>query len=408
MSSVLPVVIDVSAVPPQPGGVGTYARGLIRCLPDAGIDPIAVSRVGDARKWDGARQVLRLAPAPRPLRLVWEQLRMLPAIRRTLTDTGLDPGLRTRLPNAGLPTVLHSPHYTMPLHLGARWRPARVVTIHDLTFYTRPQDHTRSKRTLFRFAIERAVRDSDAIIAVSAATANQLERLLPVRSTLHVIPHGIDHERFTPDADASQQASDRATLDRLGVPDQYLLHLGTIEPRKNLGGLLAAYAELLRRWTRKDEPPALVLAGGAWAGAWESLRSAIAEIRDGWPEAQVLRTGPVDDDALAPLYRQAVAVLYPSFEEGFGLPILEALACGACVITSADTVMHEITGDVAIAVDPTDPTSIARGIEIAIDEANGLRRDGLLDRSAAGVAVAANYRWSQCAQAHADVYRALG
>lgn len=403
MSSALPVVIDLSAVPPQPGGVGTYARELLRCLPDAGIDPIAVSRVGDERKWDGARQVLRLAPAPRPLRLVWEQLRMVPAVRRTLTDTGLHKVLPTVLP-----TVLHSPHYTMPLHLGARWRPARVVTIHDLTFYTRPQDHTRSKRTVFRFAIERAVRDSDAIIAVSAATANHLERLLPVRSTLHVIPHGIDHERFTPCADTSEQASDRAILDVLGVPDQYLLHLGTIEPRKNIAGLVAAYAEVLRRWTRHDEPPALVLAGGAWPGVWESLRPAVAEICDRWRQARIVRTGPVEDDALAPLYRQAVAVLYPSFEEGFGLPILEALACGARVITSCDTVMHDIAGDVAIAVDSTDPTSIAQGIEVAIDEANGPRRDGLLDRSAAGVAVAAPYRWSQCARAHAEVYRALG
>lgn len=394
MNEPLPVVIDVSAIPVQPGGVGTYARELLRFLPDAGIAPLALARRNDPRTWEGAHRTLRLAPSPRPLRLVWEQLLLTSATGRVLDDT--DP-----------PKVLHGLHYTMPRLIGRRWRPARVVTIHDLTFFTRPQDHSRSKRYLFRNAIGRAVRESDALIAVSQETADQLDRLFPKSPRLHVIPHGLDHGRFHPCTDDLLESSDSAVIASLGIPDSYLLHLGTIEPRKNVGGILSAYEQVLRRWTRTTNPPALVLVGGAWSGVWEDLMEMVTDIGSQYPQARIIRCGSVGDEAVAPLYRRATAVLYPSFEEGFGLPLLEALACGALVVTSRHTVMHAIAGDAAIAVDAYDPVSIADGIEVALDEFDGPRRDGLLDRSARGVGVAAPYHWSHTAQAHGDVYRSL-
>ncbi len=394
MNESLPIVIDVSAIPVQPGGVGTYARELLRCLPAAGIEPVVLTRRNDERVWDGVHRTLRLVPSARPLRLAWEQILLTSATSRSLGD-------------AILPKVLHSPHYTMPRLVGRRWRPARVVTIHDLTFFTRPQDHSRSKVVLFRHAIERAVRESDATIAVSHATAEQLERFLPKGSPVHVIPHGIDHDRFHPCTGKGDETSDLEILAPLGIPESYILHLGTIEPRKNVAGLLKAYEEVIRRWHRSDEPPALVLAGGAWPGTWEHLERTATDIGNRFPQARVIRCGTVGDEALAPLYRRAGAVLYPSFEEGFGLPFLEALACGALVVTSKQTVMHSIAGDAAISVDPSDPLSIAQGIEVALEEFGGPRIQGFLNRSALAIAVAAPYRWSRTAQAHADVYRSL-
>jgi glycosyltransferase involved in cell wall biosynthesis len=388
----LPVLLDVSAIPPESGGVGTYVRELLRCLPDAGIDPSALTQHGELRNWIGATRSIALVPARRPTRLAWEQFRLTRMVRNS----------RNLFPNGELPSVLHSPHYTMPMLLDRTWKPSRVVTIHDLTFFTRPADHRTPKRLLFRNAIERAARNADALVAVSQTTADVLNSLIKVRVPVHVIPHGIDHDRFCMSTDNVTTERDRDLLGELGVPERFVLHLGTIEPRKNILGLLRAYELFLK--DRPVDPPALVLAGSSWPGAWERLQTLASDIERDHPGSRILRLGAVPDAAVAPLYRRSLAVAYPSFEEGFGLPTLEALACGATVVTSRESVMHDIAGDAIVAVDAHDESAIARGLILAIDE-----REQSEDsrRTQLGTELAAKYRWSDCARMHADVYRAV-
>jgi glycosyltransferase involved in cell wall biosynthesis len=385
------VMIDASAIPAQSGGVGTYVRELLRCLPAAGVDPTALTQRGDRRSWAGATCSIALVPRPRLFRLVWEQSLLTRAVRNS----------RSLFPNGELPSVLHSPHYTMPMLFDRSWKPSRVVTIHDLTFFTRPAEHRAAKRLLFTNAIERAAKHADALIAVSQTTADVLNSLIQVRVPVHVIPHGIDHDRFRMSTDDVTDANDRIAVAEFGVPERFFLHLGTIEPRKNIQGLLRAYERFLR--ARPVDPPALVLAGSSWPGVWERLQPLAAAIEKEHSGSLVVRLGEVPDVVVAPLYRRSLAVAYPSFEEGFGLPALEALACGATVVTSRASVMHEIAGESIIAVDAHDDSSIARGLALAADE----HENGDVRRAQLATKCAAKYRWSECARMHADVYRSV-
>ena len=366
------VAIDVSAVHPRSGGAGTYVHGLIGALPEAGIRPVLLAGRSDSpARWPGAGPFLRVAPAARPLRLLWEQTRLVSALRASAPDA----------------TVLHSPHYTMPEHLGRRVQIARVVTIHDLTFFTRPQDHQRSKRWLFRRAIAKAADSADAIICVSDRTAALLQEFSPATCPVRVIHHGIDHDRFRSlpdDADAD-------ALRRLGLLAPYLLHLGTIEPRKNLQNLLRAYEIVCARMAPHAAPD-LVLAGGAWPGAWERLHVPTV--------GRVRRLGFVAPDDLPAVLRGARVVAYPSFEEGFGMPVVEALACGTPVVTSEASVMAELADGAALLCDPRDPASIAEALVFAMD--------GGGPPGPARVARAAAFTWSACAAAHAALYSSLG
>jgi glycosyltransferase involved in cell wall biosynthesis len=384
------VLLDVSAIPPQRGGVGTYVHELLRELPDAGVEATVLTRKGDRRVWNGAHGMLRLVPNHRPTRLAWEKVLLTTSVRRA---------------SVGLPSVMHSPHYTMPLLLDRKWRPARVVTIHDLTFFTRPGDHSSSKRVLFRHAIKQAVTRSDAVIAVSQTTADVLTSLLRVRVPVHVIPHGIDHGRFRTYTNELESVRERELLTQHGVEGNFILHLGTIEPRKNLEGLLRAYEALGQKSTAPQ--PTLVLAGSAWPGEWERLEPLAKRLGDmssnSNQRVRIVRLGEVPDELVAPLYRAASVVAYPSFEEGFGLPILEALACGAPVVTSHGSVMEDIAGASIVTVDPNNFESIARGIHVALEE----QADTRIDRTRRGLAVAKEYGWNRCAHEHAQVYRSL-
>ena len=369
------VAIDVSAVHPRSGGAGTYAHGLISALPRSGVEPVLVAGRGDSpARWPGSGPFLRAAPSARPLRLLWEQTRLVATLRRDAPDV----------------TVLHSPHYTMPEHLRPRdtMHLSRIVTVHDLTFFTRPGDHQREKRVLFRRAIRKASERADAIICVSAATAALLDEHAPPRGPVHVIHHGIDHTHFR----AEPGPSDGDSLRRLGLTAPFILHLGTIEPRKNVQNLLRAYEIICaQNIDGHREPPDLALAGGAWPGAWEELRMPSV--------GRVRRLGFVPPDDLPAVLRAARAVAYPSFEEGFGIPVVEALACGAPVVTSEASVMAELADGAALLADPHDPESIADALARAMTGGGPGREER--------IARAARFTWEACAAAHADVYRSF-
>jgi glycosyltransferase involved in cell wall biosynthesis len=207
-----------------------------------------------------------------------------------------------------------------------------------------------------------------------------------------VIPWGCD-ERFQPDGDPEQFA---AVQQRYGLPPQYLLFVGTLEPRKNLTTLLHAYAMLRAESCAADVK--LVVAGRTgwlYAEIFDTVK------RLGL-EKEVIFTGFVDDADLPDLYRGAQVFVYPSLYEGFGLPILEAMASGIPVLTSDLASMPEVAGDAAVLVDPRDPKAIAEGIVRILAE--GRLRDALIQK---GLSRARHYTWESVAQQTLELYAAL-
>ena len=249
----------------------------------------------------------------------------------------------------------HGPHYTAPL----RVRIPTVVTVHDLTLLEHPEWHERPKALFFGRMIPAAVARAVVCVCVSRHTAERLAAVLPPvhgarEREVVVIPHGVDHARFHPVPDAR---ADLAVLDALGVRPPYVAFLGTIEPRKDVSSLVRAFATVA-----SSRPELrLVLAGGM---GWDAgpVHSAIAA---SGVAHRIVRTGYVRDDVVAPLLRRAAVVVYPSLEEGFGLPALEALACGAPLVTTAGSSIEEFVGDAALLVPPGDVGALAAAIERA-------------------------------------------
>ena len=377
--AVLRVALDVSAVPERPVGAGHYIlqlAGGLAARPD--VDLVLCSRAGDRARWAPLVPAANLraeAPDPRPLRLVWEQLRL------------------GALVAAAGASVHHGPHYTMP----RRCPVPSVVTVHDLSFFDEPRWHERSKVLLFRRAIARAAREAAVVVCPSQVTADALHRWCRVEAEVVVAPHGVDVARFRPDEpEPGADAARLAALDaRMDGEHPMLVFVGTLEPRKDVPTLVRAFASVAAR-----HPEALlVLAGGAGWGA-DDVAAAVAASGLG---RRIVRTGYVDDDAIPALLRSATAVVYPSLYEGFGLPALEALACGAPLVTTRGTAMEEVAGASAVLVAPGDVDELADALDAALRGTGDDRAAS--ERRALGFGIVEQHTWARSTDLHVAAYR---
>lgn len=283
--------------------------------------------------------------------------------------------------------LLHSPDFIPPL-CGAHHH---IITIHDLNFLHYPQFLTPESRRYYNHQINRAVRQADHILADSEATKRDLIEMLTVpaeKITVHML--GVD-ESFQPlSPDALHPV--RHNLD---LPADYILFLGTFEPRKNVRGLLDAYRLLLDMLP--DAPP-LVLAG---TRGW-LFDETMAHVNTLNLSSRVLWRENISQNDLPALYNMAAVLVMPSFYEGFGFPALEAMACGTVPIVSNRSSLPEVVGNVGLQIDPDDPSALALALQHTLSDQewrSAMRR--------AGLARAATFTWERTAQIALSAYQQL-
>ena len=366
------IAFDATSIPRLMAGAGVYTDNLIRALARVDVDnEYVLFAKGDA--FDGlarARPSFRVVHAggrSRATRLAWEQL-MLPA------------QLRARAID-----VLHSPHHTTPMVVaGCR----RVVTFHDLTFFILPERYPRSRRLYFQSISWAAAKAAAMLICPSQAVRDDIVRIL------HAPP-----EKVRPIAEAASPAfrviDDPAVLDRLRynhlLPDRFILSVGSLEPGKNRTTLLKAFAELRRRGVEQK----LVVAGQRAWNYGDDFRLA----EDLGLKGHVIFTGYVAPEEMPALYNAADLFVFPSLYEGFGLPVLEAMACGVPVVASNVSSIPEVTGDAALLVDPRDAEALCDAMERILKDADlsaSLRQRGL-ER-------ASTFSWERAARETIEVY----
>jgi glycosyltransferase involved in cell wall biosynthesis len=313
--------------------------------------PLVQTRAGTARHVRGLLAALRDRPG-----LELELLafggpgRMSSVLRDSLWYPA---GLRRRARSAD---VLHCPTFRGPRDGSV----PTVLTVHDLAILRAPQAFPRWHRLYGRAGLARVLRAADAVLAVSEFTRDETVELAGVPpDRIRVVPNGVDGV-FTADGDRAE--------------GEYILAVATLEPRKNLARAVDA--------AREAGLELRVVGARGWGGV---------EV-EGW-------VGEIPDTELAALYRGARCLVYPSLYEGFGIPVLEAMACGTPVVTSRGTATEEVAGAAAVLVDPLDVVSIADGIRAAIG-----RRDELV---AAGIARARGFTWERTADAVVELWQEL-
>jgi len=381
------VAIDARpAVFPQKTGIGHYTWHLLRHLPSVDPQTRYVAWYLNARALvGGPRRLLAELRAPN----LTERWTPIPSgwFERS--------SQRFELPRVEWFVrfdVFFAPNFVPP---PTRSR-ALVVTVHDLAFRRFPETAPQSTRRWLR-RIDRALDRASRIVVPSQATRKDLLELYPVPvDRVVAIPHGVDAEVFRPPPPEAVQAA----KDRFGIDGPYLLSLGGIEPRKNLPNLIRAFDAL-----PDDIRPGLVIAGAGVEWNPEGrrlLESALSAVPQRVRE-QIVLTGYVSGSDKVGLLGGAVALAYPSLYEGFGLPVLEAMACGTPVLTSNVSALPEVAGDAALLVDPSDAESIAGGLERLLRDTD--LREHLKN---AGAARAAGFTWLESASKTAEVLHQAG
>jgi glycosyltransferase involved in cell wall biosynthesis len=359
-------------------GVSRYIEYLLRNLPDV-LDPAdeLAAFAGSA-----ARNPVRLRDLPAsihwqwsrwptskiPMRILWEQIAAPVVMTRQRVD------------------LIHGPVNVVPL---ASRRPV-VVTIHDLAFLEYPEQYPRLQRRYLKAMTSASARRSTRVITVSNFTRTDVAARLGVdESKIVSIPNGVSEE-FLP---LQQTAELTRFREDKRLPAEFLLFIGTLQPRKNLVGLLRAYARL----DGENRLPLYVVGGEGWM-----YSDIFDEVNRLGISKEVHFPGYAASETLPLWYSAATAFIYPSFYEGFGLPVLEAMACGTPVITSNRTSLPEVVGDAGILVDPGDPDDMANAIRRML--ADTAFRETLARK---GQTQAQRYTWQRTARETAAVYRAV-
>jgi glycosyltransferase involved in cell wall biosynthesis len=378
------VGIDYTAAVRQSAGIGRYTRNLVGALIELDdqvqftllVAGLGISDVSSAVAQLTTVSNVRLVNLPltdRQLAVLWHRLRL--PLWAELACGSLD--------------VFYSPDFALPPLLRAR----SVLTVHDLSFMRLPECSESSLRAYLMRAVPKSVRRADVVLADSKSTRNDVIELLgtdPQR--VKVVYPGVE-ARFRPVEDLHVLASVRQ---RYSLPRRFVLGLGTLQPRKNFRRLIDAY-QLCRNTACGDVE--LVISGReGWL--YQPIFERVAELG---LEKQVHFTGHVDDGDLPALYSLAELFVFPSLYEGFGLPPLEAMACGTPVVTSSGSSLCEVVGDSALLIDPTDVKGLAQAMSRVMSDQQ--LRAQLIEQ---GLRRARRFTWRRAAEELFTILEQLG
>ena len=289
------------------------------------------------------------------------------------------------------PDLLHSPAFVAPAVAPC----PVVVTVHDVTYLLYPSHFSRWWRTYLKILMPRVINYATAVITVSQHSKNDIVRAYGVsKEKVHVVPNGVDHQRFSPTA-----ALDHNWAASLGLRSNYLLHVGTLAYRKNIPTLLRAVAHLRKSGKLKSRQ--LVLAGSESRGirGAEEIYQTIQELD---LTDTVVLAGHVPDNCLGGLYAAAEILVMPSLYEGFGFPVLEAMASGTPVVSSNTSSLPEVGGSAALYFPPEDHYALSQNLEAVLT--NGSLA---ADMRSKGLKRAAEFSWERTATETIRVYRGV-
>jgi glycosyltransferase involved in cell wall biosynthesis len=368
-----PYCIDLSAAAHERAGLGRYAASLAEALLAEGVPLTAF--VNDA-------SASHLRPPLSEVPTVTAGLSRKPwRVRAALTYAGG--------PSVGALNevrMFHATEHLLPRIPGAR----TVFTLHDTAYLLFPQYHLPRNRIFLRHMMPRFLRQADRIIAVSENTRREALRSYDLDpEKIEVIPEGVD-ERFRPDVDEAEV--DRVRR-RYALPPRFVLSIGTIEPRKNLTTLLEAFVGVRER----HPDVGLVIAGGK---GW-MVQPFFERLRALGLEGDAVLPGYVPDDDVPALLNAAEVFAFPSEFEGFGLPPLEAMACGVPVVSSNAASLPEVVGDAGIQLPPGDVRAWVRALDSLLGDPAARA-----DLRVSGIARARRFSWSAAARQTLEVYRA--
>jgi len=368
------IAIDASAVPRQMAGAGVYTYQLIRALAKV-VDRhrfVVFARRGvfdELAARTRRVRVVHVDPPSRPARLIWEQTVLPLLLRRLRID------------------VLHSTHHHTPIAAaGVR----RVITIHDVTFMLLPGRYPLARRLYMEAVTRASARVADAIITPSQVIRDDVaDRLGVPAERVVVIPYAAAPE-FAP--------ADQETVARLRqkyqLPERYILSVGSLEPGKNRARLVLAYSRL---WREGFDCPLAVAGQPAWRYERET------DLVHGLGlDQQVRYLGYVPAEDLPALYSGATLFAFPSLYEGFGLPVLEAMACGTPVVASNASAIPEVAGDAALLVDPRNVNALAEAMARLLSDET-LR----VELRARGLERAQQFSWERTARDTLSVYEVV-
>jgi len=284
-------------------------------------------------------------------------------------------------------SLFHS-QYVLPVMLPCK----SVLTIHDILFESNPEFFPEFHRRLLKYLVPFSAKRASRIISVSEFTKRQVIEYYGIPEEKVTVIYEGASDKFAPIKDNDLIFS---RLKGYGIEKNYILFVGRIEPRKNIVGILKAF-DYVKKRGKKDLY--LVIVGNQDNIFKE--KELFGKIKEMQLDSDVVFTGGVSEDDLSALYNGAEVLVYPAFAEGFGLPVLEAMACGTPVITSNTTSLPEVVGEAAILVNPYSSLEIGKSLERVLDDP-GLRRE----LSAKGLQRSRKFRWEETAEKTVEVYR---
>lgn len=376
------VAIDYTSAVHQGAGIGRYTRNLVRALAELDVSNQYTLFIaggwgeGDALgSWPDNYRVRSVPLSDRLVNIFWQRLRMPLPIQ--IFTGGID--------------LFHSPDFVLP-PVG---RAPALLTVHDLSFLRVPEHFVPGFRAYLEGAVSRGVGQACHILADSQNTRRDLIELMCVSpDKVSVVYPGVE-ARF-------RKVTDEEILGRVrgryGLPQCFILGLGTLQPRKNFDGLIRAFRQVLASKSARDlsKDPHLVICGGL---GW-MYKETLALVEHHGLKGRVHFTGFVADEDLPALYSLASAFAFPSWYEGFGLPVLEAMACGTPVVVADNSSLPEVVGTAGLMVSAADRDQLAEALLSVITDES--RRSAL---ASAGRVQAANFTWEKAAKDVHSIYQ---